>query len=71
MSTTDTYTKDGLLNPLSKNGNVEALNVYVFTSEIDIVDYPRHGEFYMQEVISIVNRHRMGLRQRAMVVYGD
>lgn len=71
MNTTDTYTKDGLLNPLSKNGNVEALNVYVFDSDIGVIRGEEHGDFYMQKVISVVNRHRMDLRKKAMAVYGD
>ncbi|WVX92136.1 hypothetical protein [Morganella phage phiA020] len=71
MNTTETYTKDGLLNPLSKNGNVEALNEYVFNTDIDVINDKDHGDFYIQKVISVVNKYRMDLRQKAMAVYGD
>lgn len=71
MNTTDTYTKDGLFNPFSKKGNDEALIKYIFTPTIDIIDYPRHGELYMQQVISVTNKYRMDLRQKAMAIYGD
>lgn len=71
MNTTDTYTKDGLVNPFSKNGNVEALNAYIFNTELDVIKDKDHGDFYMQKVISVVNKYRMDLRHKAMAIYGD
>lgn len=72
MNTTDTYTKDGLLNPMSFKGRVESVDYYVCCENLPVIDHSEMDEeLCIAEIISMVNNYRMDLRQKAVVVYGD
>lgn len=72
MNTTDTYTKDGLINPMSFKGKSEAAIYYAYCESLPAIELlEKDYEFFVPEVISMVNKHRMDLRQKAMAVYGD
>lgn len=72
MNTTETYTKDGLINPMSFKGKAEAVDYYVYCENIPVIDPSElDDDLFIPEIIAMVNKRRVGLRQKAMAVYGD